>query len=267
MIGFPLFNPYMVCESCFLYKKATCLGKHALRKSYKHSVLLEVINPQITEKLCSCRVSRISSAGGGAYSFPVDRHDKHSRKCGLLLLRQSIIRARKRSLQDSLQPKQKSTKLVKKERSPRDSLQPKQKSAELMEKERSLRGSLQSKQKSPNLAKKEKRETNFKWMDQTTRNLSFPGSSSSLCDSEEDLKTAVKKHEITDMLKDVRDSETAQDEFLQALQISEEQTRKSLQSIGGRRRFLETLKKYPFGNVHMSLMVGPIIIENGAQLE
>jgi hypothetical protein len=225
MTGVSLFNPYMICEPCFLYKKTTCPGKHALRKSYKHSILPEVINPQVTEKLCSCKISGISWATKGAYSFPVDKNDKHTGKCGLLLLRQSIIRARKGSLRDILQPKQKGIKLTKK--------------------------------------KREKIGQPYK----DTLSVSSLGSLLSLCDSEEDLKGDVKEDEIDDMLEDIRNSEKARNEFLQVLEKSEAQTRQALPSIGGRRRFLETIKTYPFGNVHMSLMVGPIIFENGAQAE
>jgi hypothetical protein len=84
----PLGRGEFVCESCY---RKPCHKRSHMIKTYKHSILHSVIDPEVSSKICRCSsVPHVDPDGGLASLFPVDPKMKHrvsgGARCGLFCL-------------------------------------------------------------------------------------------------------------------------------------------------------------------------------------
>ena len=228
------------CETCFLRGKVFCLEQnHRYGKFYKHCILPEVVTPSRSFELCHCKIPGIGRGPQSKSLFPVDRGLKHSRsnpKCGLLKLRKSLHHARAKSLKEPLRLSQekKPNKLQK---------QGSRSFAALRAKRQSLKEGILP-----------------DWDDEL-ETLKAVESSESSSDSLPELETAIREHERSKTIEGRGKFQVG------SPQLSSDTIRQHGKDSKISNRMAAAVKKYPFGNVHVSLMVGPLLIENGAQQE
>jgi hypothetical protein len=166
-----------------------------MRKSYKQSILHDVISKETSKLLCKCNLDINGEHPNSLNRFPITSSKQHSKGCGLLKLREQLIDARRKHID------------------PRH---------------------VNSSSERTTLAKTEK---------DTTEHHQTPSLTSPAVDIAEDEIECL-----------------ADPGGLSFENGHVEPQRRP--SFGNQK----LIKRFPFGNVHASLMVGPLMIENGANM-
>lgn len=236
-------NPIRFCETCFLQEKALCPYQHqGFRKTYKHSILPDIITPAVSRNLCECENIPFGAR------FPIDMNSTHQRsnpKCGLLNLRRKINLARAQSLKEPLNFAQK-----------------KQKS--LL---RKLPSVVNDAQRVENAHKRQSMRLGHRkdiipdWDDELDTLKTIESADESLPEIETALKEQNNSKEKHERSVSFDPTTTKHESSAHHVRSKCEKPPNISNSIAA------SLKRYPFANVRMSIMVGPLLIENGAQKE
>ncbi|TGJ84461.1 hypothetical protein E0Z10_g4333 [Xylaria hypoxylon] len=192
-----------ICEDCY---RNRLLGTTGFVKTYKHCILREAINPQISRQICFCdEVPHRDTEGKPLSLFPVDNDSKHIKatgpglvECGLLKLSEIVAEAKYDGMQTIVSKKQKKNRSLvdeKREDEEREAL-----ASRKGQKQQQRKVITQQSQNAP---------------DRTAET----GTSMAVAEAEAD-------EDVPFFLK----------------------------------RYTEN---YPFGNVHMALRLGPLVLENG----
>ncbi|KAK5625399.1 hypothetical protein RRF57_001115 [Xylaria bambusicola] len=111
----------VVCEDCYREKFVGIVG---FAKMYKHSILREAVNPQVSRQICLCdQVPHYDVSGKPLNLFPVDKETQHlkaqqpgSVECGLLKLPEVEAEAKYDGMQSLVSRKKTKNKLLAEEK-------------------------------------------------------------------------------------------------------------------------------------------------------
>ncbi|KAF5613117.1 uncharacterized protein FSUBG_847 [Fusarium subglutinans] len=225
-------DPGIICEECY---RSHYYGKDPYTKAYKHCILSETITPEVSRKLCACQ--RIIDASNDESLFPISWLEGHTGygsdvkgKCKLLQLGDAVAEAKYLGLQSSVGAKPRSRKDI---------------------------------EKSNWKARVEEQQKNrYTWSYGYTS--SAKGDVSDF-EGEEEPKSKNESGPRGGRLKRMK---TVQQTSLHADDRSPTSTSVSVAEEAAEDGdiplfFRKYVEKYPYGNVHMALRVGPIVIENG----
>lgn len=236
-------NPIRFCETCFLQGKALCPYRHqGFRKTYKYSILPDIITPAASQILCECKKMPFGAR------FPIDMNSMHQRsnpKCALLKLRMRVNLARAKSLKEPLRFVQKNQKNLL----------------------RKLPASVNDAQRVENAHRRQSLRLGHRkdilpdWDDELETLKTIESGDDSLPEVETALKERTKSKEKHKRTVSFDPNTTKQESSAHHVRSKSEKPPKISTSIAA------SLKRYPFGNVRMSMMMGPLLIENGAQKE
>lgn len=236
-------NPIRFCETCFLQGKALCPYQHqGFRKTYKHSILPDIISPAASRILCECKNIPFGAR------FPIDMNSTHQRsnpKCVLLELSKTMNLARAKSLKEPLRFVQKKQKNL----------------------QRNLPASTNDAQRVENAHRRQilslghRKDILPDWDDELATMKTVESGDDSLPEVETALKerTKIKRKQRRTVSFDL--NTTKQESSAHHIRSKSEKPPKISTNIAA------SLKRYPFSNVRTSMMVGPLLIENGAQEE
>ncbi|KAI0096241.1 hypothetical protein GGR51DRAFT_568720 [Nemania sp. FL0031] len=199
-------RPTIICEDCYRDK---FIGTAQFIKVYKHCILREAINPQISRQICFCEeVPHRDDEGKPLALFPVDGGAKHLKakgpglvECGLLKLPEIVAEAKYDGMQT--------------------------------------------------LTSKRKKKANGRLADER-RDL-----------DEQNASTESKKRQKQQQQRKIvtQKSQNAPDRITQtgtSVGVAEAEADEDVPFF--LKRYTEN---YPFGNVHMALRLGPLVLENG----
>lgn len=236
-------NPIRFCETCFLQGKALCPNQHqGFRKTYKYSILQDTITPATSLILCECKNIPFGAR------FPIDMNSTHKRSnptCVLLKLRNRVNLARAKSLEEPLRFVQKKQKNLL----------------------RKLPTSVNDAQRVENAHRRQslrlghRKDILLDWDDELEALKTIESGDDSLPEVETALKERTKGKEKHKRTVSFDLDTTKQESSAHHVRSKSEKPPKISTNIAA------SLKRYPFGNVRMSMMVGPLLIENGAQKE
>ncbi|RGP80189.1 hypothetical protein FLONG3_1723 [Fusarium longipes] len=229
-------DPGIICEECY---RNHYYGKDSYIKAYKHCILSESITAEMSRKICSCLGPREDDNDGESENlFPIDKPERHrnagileKETCKLLQLGDTIALAKYHGLQNSVGVKP---------RSPKD--------AEKAEKKTNA-GRGMSGPHSEN---------------QNNRLLGYKAGDSDF----EEEKELERKPEAGGRNRRLKALKTVQHMSLHGNDRSPASSNVSVAEEAAEDTdvplfFRGYAEKYPYGNVHMALRVGPIVIENG----
>lgn len=233
-------DPGIICEECY---RAHYYGHEAYTKAYKHCILTESITPEMSRKICQCvRPRQKDSLNELPSLFPIEHVEDHGNwpdwqsrfvgaegKCKLLQLGDTIALAKYNGLQNSVGIKQRSQKETEK-------VAKKAKADEAKVKTRSI---YDPKPVDP------KSTSDFEDDEDPMSKYESRGRDGRL----KGIKTVQQK------------SLTGNDRRPASIDVSVAEEAAADSDIP--LFFRNSVEKYPYGNVHMALRVGPIVIENG----
>lgn len=236
-------SPIRFCETCFLQGKALCPYQHqGFRKTYKHSILSDILTPAASQDLRECKNIPFGAR------FPVNMNSTHQRsnpKCGLLKLRRRMNLARAQSLKEPLRFVQKKQKNLL----------------------RKLPTAVNDAQRVENAHRRQsmilghRKDILPDWDDELETLKTIESADDSLPEIETALKERTKSKEKHTRSVSFDPSTTKQESSEHHVRSKSEKPPNISTNIAA------SLKRYPFSNVRMSIMVGPLLIENGAQKE
>jgi hypothetical protein len=233
-------DPGIICEECY---RAHYYGQESYTKAYKHCILSESITPEMSRKICTClRMRQYDTDGELPSLFPIERVEDHGkwpawqspfvgaeRQCKLLQLGDTIALAKYNGLQSSVGIKQRSQKETEKAA----------KKARVDEAKSKARSIYQPRTLDPNAV------SDFE-DDEESMSKPEPGSRNGRLRG---MKT-VQQTSLTG-----NDRRPASSDVSVAVEAAADNDIPLF--------FRKTVEKYPYGNVHMALRIGPIVIENG----
>ncbi|KAF4341102.1 hypothetical protein FBEOM_4972 [Fusarium beomiforme] len=223
-------DPGIICEECY---RNHYYGKGPYTKAYKHCILSETITPEISRKICTC--AGMLESNDDESLFPISRPEGHSGfgkdvrgQCKVLQLGDMVALAKYHGLQSSVGVKPRTQKEIEKAK----------RQARIEENRRS--------------------------------NWSYRYSSSTkpeMSDFEDENEPKPKK-EAGPKGGRLKRMKTVQETSLNATDRSPASTNVSVAEEAAEDGdiplfFRKYVEKYPYGNVHMALRVGPLVIENG----
>ncbi|KAG4254148.1 hypothetical protein FPRO06_11440 [Fusarium proliferatum] len=225
-------DPGIICEECY---RSHYYGKDPYTKVYKHCILSETITPEISRKLCACQ--RIINASNDESLFPISWPEGHTGygsnikdKCKLLQLGDAVAEAKYLGLQSSVGAKPRSRKDI---------------------------------EKSNWKARVEEQQKN-----RDTWSYGYTSSTKGDVSDFEDEEEPKSKNDSGPRGGRLKMMKTVQETSLHANDRSPTSTSVSVAEEAAEDGdiplfFRKYVEKYPYGNVHMALRVGPIVIENG----
>ncbi|KAM0249758.1 hypothetical protein ACHAP5_002627 [Fusarium lateritium] len=233
-------DPGIICEECY---RGHYYGQESYTKAYKHCILSESITPEMSRKICRCLRMRQEDTDGDLPSlFPIDNVEDHDKwpdwqsrsvssqgQCDLLILGGRIALAKYNGLQSSVGIKQRSQRETKKA------------ARKAKEEDAKSRVSLFYKP----AALDPKAVSDFE-DDEESNSKPEPGSRNGR------LKGMKIKQQTSLTGSDRRPASSD-------VSVAEEAAADNDIPLF----FRKSVEKYPYGNVHMALRVGPIVIENG----
>ena len=247
----PLSQRDSICETCY---RVSHHPPNHMTKFYKHLILRDIITSQISRKICICQPS--SSAGASSTRFvslfPIDNRFPHrgkgkSRvlKCGLLLLSEEVMEAKYQGTLTSIEKGRRKTlksKITKEEEEPNPRRRRLKRKNATMRNRRNADPQGKTDQKTGSDAEDEKlaRAGTTTMVESTPRRRKLKrgyATTRDLMNADPQGKTDEKT------LSDVENEKLAN---------------KQIPYLGRK-----IANRYPFGNVHMALMFGPLMIENG----
>lgn len=225
-------DPGIICEECY---RSHYYGKDPYTKAYKHCILSETITAEISRKLCACQ--RIIDASNDESLFPISWPEGHTGygsnikdKCKLLQLGDAVAEAKYLGLQSSVGAKPRSRKDI---------------------------------EKSNWKARVEEQQKNrYTW------SYGYTSSKKGDVSDFEDEEEPKSKNDSGPRGGRLKMMKTVQETSLHANDRSPTSTSVSVAEEAAEDGdiplfFRKYVEKYPYGNVHMALRVGPIVIENG----
>jgi hypothetical protein len=227
---------YRICERCFLFKGQSCpVGHSSLKKYYKHCILSGVMDMSRSADLCQCNLGRTDNQP--LNRFPIDLSHGHSddpNTCALLHLRGRLNSARREALKKRISVQRQSQSANAEISNSVQVQSSTQNEDEVLDSSDSgsihiIDGIIEDRQYKSRL-----------------KNLSISGIWSTTSD---DIKSEAKG--IISSF-DSQVDKKINHEFRKPLRKWRQKKSKKL------------IRTFPLGNIHASLMVGPIIIENGS---
>jgi hypothetical protein len=229
-------DPGIICEECY---RNHYYGREEYTKAYKHCILSESITAEMSRKICSCLGVRQDDTEDESESlFPIDNPEQHRNtgvageaKCKLLQLGDAVALAKYHGLQNSVGAKPRSLKDTEK-------------------------AGMKSKYNM------ETRSSSFGY-----RNYALERTKAGESDFEEE-EELDRKPETEGRNRRLKALKTVQQISLHGSDRSPTSSNVSVaEEAAGDTDiplfFRGYTEKYPYGNVHMALRVGPIVIENG----
>lgn len=236
-------NLIRFCENCFLQGKALCPYQHqGFRKNYKYSILPDIITPAASRVLCGCKNIPFGAR------FPIDMNSSHQRSnptCALLKLSERMNLARAKSLKEPLRfvPKKEKNLLRKLPFSANDAQR------------------VENAHRRQSLSLGHRKDILPDWDDELDTLKTIESGDDSLPEVETALREGTKSKGKKKGTVSFDPNTTKVESSAHHVRSKSEKPSKISTSIAA------SLKRYPFGNVRMSMMVGPLLIENGAQKE
>jgi hypothetical protein len=232
-------RPAIICEDCY---RKYYYGDDSYTKAYKHSILREAITPEVGRKVCRCpQVARHDGTGRPIELFPLaDGNAAHTNvkgmgsiQCSLLKLGESAALAKYKGLHAVVDARDVKTRKADAKAKPK----PKNKDTKVaVKQERGKKEVLKNGVVKDSLG------------DDGKTKMSRNGTGLAGKPSPITLVTGTSAH-------DPNDREAVSNTTSVAKEASADRDIPLF--------FRKYTEKYPFGNVHMALRVGPLVIENG----
>lgn len=229
-----------ICEDCYREKE---YGSKDYHKNYKHCILADVLTPNISHSLCVCvDVPKFDKQGRPRELYPLNKEDKHVKtsgmSCGLMRLKRDVAEAKYDGMQTIL-----GAASSLKGGTMKDEKGKKGKKGEKYIEKSGLR-KVREEEALQNLKPREDSSENGSKTSLLSRTISRskPKKSSIVEATERTLNDPNERDAVEGMTHMVEEAEADSDIpfFI--------------------RKYTE---RYPFGNVHMALRLGPLVFENG----